>query len=348
MNDNLFRTQKNQSSARSIVLSILLFGSFCVCSLHSIRAETRFSHLRRADSSFANAGVQDAIGKCHESLTVAEILTRYPKAVEVDSGRHRKISEKYQGIVKRRGLEGKLIRCASRTVDAMLDYISVHMSVTVGELEISKVQLASEAYRTDPLNTTDVRVWAAGRTTSTAAMQQFDFSLKALGTKEKSPDIKNPGLGKFFSAEYFNCGDIQRVAREVKEKFHSGELDYDPIYRSHPGTTNRHANALVLVAEEIFRQLSQAPDSCLIHGIHRLVGTAPWIIAAYETDTARWQDVPKVEPPFVIAQTPTPINVTIAWSNYMIILRVKFVSGTSKEYLNRWSSLKLLVKLERI
>ncbi len=344
MNDNLFRTQKNRSSARSIVLSILLFGSFSVCSLHSIRAETRFSHLRRADSTIANVGVQDAIGKFHESLTVAEILTRYPKAVEVDSGRHRKILEKYQGIMKRRGLEGKLIRCARRTVDAMLDYISVHMSVTVGELEISKVQLASEAYRTDRLNTTDVRVWA-GRAVSNAAMQQFDFSLKALSRREKSPDIKNPGLGKFFSAEYFSCGDIQRVARDVKEKFHSGELDYDPVYRSHPSTTNRHANALCLVAQEIYRQLLKAPDTCLIHGIQRLAGTVPWIIAEYETDTARWQDVPKVEPPFVITQMPTPINATIAWSNYKIILRVKFMSGTSIEYLDRWSSLKLLVRL---
>jgi hypothetical protein len=289
-------------------------------------------------------GLQDAIGKYHEVTTVKEILRRFPSAQELNPDRRTRVIARYLPTIERKPeLKEKLIAVARPTVHSIIEYLNRHFQVRTSEIAVVSVDLASEIYRSDRLNTTDITVTAK---TKNQPSQKFPFSLKALERENSQPNLKNPGLGKLIEAQYFDCGSLKELISELRKKFYSGELDYPPIYKPQPDTTNRHANVLYIAAESAYEQLRRASKDQTIKGIKALIGEVPWVIAYYGENKAVLIDLPSLEGEFSISRSPTPINITISWGNQALILRVKFATGTSEDYLEKWSSLKLAVRIE--
>lgn len=289
-------------------------------------------------------GLQDAIGKYHEVTTVEEILRKFPSAQEINPERRSRVIASYLPTIEREPeLKEKLIAVAQPTVESIFEYLCRSFQVNISEIEITSVDLASEIYRLDRLNTTDITVTAKAKK---QLSQTFSFSLKALKRENSQPNLKNPGLGALLESQYFDCGNLRDLINELRRKFYSGELDYPPLYEPNPNTTNRHANVLYIATESAYEQLRKASKNQIIKGIKALIGEVPWIIAYYGETKAVLIDLPTLEGKFSISRAPTPINITISLGNQALILRVKFATGTSEDYLERWSSLKLAVRLQ--
>lgn len=285
-------------------------------------------------------GGEDAIGKFHEAATVERLSRLFQESTDMSKVGYWIVKQKFFPLV--RDVADDIEKVARPTVREMLSFIGSRLGTPTKNILVKSFSLASDSYRRNRLDSTDVVVEAG----SGEGFQEFHFSLKAIRTEGVFPCVRNPGFKQLVKAPYFGCGNIDGEISAIREMFHRGQLDEEPRYRPTPDSTNRHSNALILSAEALYDQLRLASNESLIRGVTAIVGDITLIVANYGNQTARCESIPCIRPPFVISVAPTPINVSLKWNGHNILtIRSKFASGTTEKYLHRWSSLKAAVTL---
>lgn len=277
----------------------------------------KVDELLSAHAYIQTSNSSNAIGKCHEACTYYHFLKRFPAVSQVDSDECTRLISTYSSLVKPAVLE-KLYRSASTIVPVILEKLNQKH----GYYTIESIELIPDIYISDRLNTGDLQLIL--RVENDYITE--DISLKALAKKSGKITTKNPGIGTILGPMYFNSGDMESTVKEVKSKFHTGELD--------------RTGSLEALAYELGMQLTAATQEQLKKGIGSLLGKAMMAVTFYEENVSYCKEHSNIDREVaVLAQVPSVIQNTLAWNDgeETISLRVKFSKGQQ----HGWSSVKL-------
>lgn len=335
--------KKNNSSIHILVddYELELRFKFESSLTSSIKLATKLSHTRELTNQFqqktkqlntkwlnafedslhthtllTHSNKSNAIGRCHEVLTLYQFIKHDPTIHLVDPTQVHQTLTAYYSYLEPNVLQ-QLIDSAHVTTSVLLQYLkSVY-----GQSQIEQVQLVSDSYVANKLETADILLTLRHEQT----LIELPLSLKALKAHNSVMTIKNPGAGTILSYQYFDVFDeMQEFIARIKEKYLVGLISRQEV--------------LSEVSNEITRHLSIASQTSLVSGLKKMIGTNLSIVSFYQSLTC------SIHPPIEVGghihvsqHSSTTTRLTWSNGNEYLNFRVKFSAGVS----HGWSSLKL-------
>jgi len=258
----------------------------------------------------------NAIGRCHEVLTLYQFIKHNPTIHLVDPNQVHHTLTAYYAYLESDMLQ-QLIESAHVTTSVLLRYLKE----MYGQSQIEQVQLVSDSYVANKLETADILLTLRYEQN----LIELPLSLKALKAHNSVMTIKNPGAGTILSYQYFDVFDeMQEFIARIKEKYLIGLISRQEV--------------LSEVSNEITKHLSIASQTSLVSGLKKMIGTNLSIVSFYQNLTC------SIHPPIEVGghirvsqHSSTTTRLTWSNGNEYLNFRVKLSAGAS----HGWSSLKL-------
>ncbi|MGI1807154.1 hypothetical protein ACRPK8_15665 [Exiguobacterium sp. TDN 0502] len=258
----------------------------------------------------------NAIGRCHEVLTLYQFIKHNPTIHLVDPTQVHHTLTAYYSYLESDVLQ-QLIESAHVTNSVLLRYLKD----MYGQYQIEQIQLVSDSYIANKLETADILLTLRYEQN----LIELPLSLKALKVHNSVMTIKNPGAGTILSYQYFDVFDeMQEFIARIKEKYLIGSISRQEV--------------LSEVSNEITKHLSIASQHALVSGLKKMIGTNLSIVSFYQNSTCSIHPPIEVGGQIHVSQhSPTTTRLTWSDGNEYLNFRVKFSAGASRG----WSSLKL-------
>lgn len=270
-------------------------------------------HVKQGDTKAKS----DAIGKCNEAIVYYRILKDNPTVNQVDDKRYQQMLT--TSYAKASSIELAKIKKAS-IITAKKIY--QHLKDKYGNYEIAEIQLVSDSYLKDRLDTSDLQLVLSVNKKYVIE----SFSLKAVAKRNVKITAKNPGAGTILGPTYFDIGSLALVVDETEKRFKQNTLN--------------HRQSQEIISIEIGRALKAAPPEKIKRGVKALLGNQTMVVTIYmENDSLVLEYDAIKDQVEVFPQSPSTIQTTLRWNDNQeeLSLRVKF----SKGHEHGWSSVKL-------
>jgi hypothetical protein len=262
--------------------------------------------------------ISNAIGKCNEAMVYYQFVKQNTSIHQVDPDEYHSMLGRYSVFVTKEILLN-ILTASVITIEKIEEYMKSKYSNYL----IESIQLVSDSYLTNRLDTSDIKLILKVNN----KIIEESFSLKAIKNRTAKITLKNPGIGQILGPQYFDLRDpLSPLVKEIKEKFLLKEYT--------------HQESLIQISKTLGDKLIQAQQNNLKKGLHALIGSITMVVTFYKQNECVVLEHEKISGPVeIFSLYPSPIQTTLFWNEKKeeLALRVKFSAGQSKG----WSSLKL-------